>query len=51
MIKKEVALMALPIGSHIVQMTVTPTADFYWISQGGSELCKFSFLGSDVFGA
>lgn len=30
---------------------VIPTADFYWIIQGGSELCKSSFLGSDVFGA
>lgn len=41
--------MTLPVGSHLVQLTVIPTAVFYWISQGGPELCKCSFLGSDVF--
>lgn len=51
MIKKATALITLPVGSHLVQLAVIPTADFYWISQGRSELCKCSFLGSDVFDA
>lgn len=51
MMKKEIALMMLLVGSDLEQLTVIPTTDFYWISQGGSELHKSSFLGSDVFGA